>query len=133
MIYNSQLVTQKIDFGSLVWGSIRPTDVDLKIDFNGHLVEIEAKFLNKALTQGQKIAMENQIKARKPEWKYLGLVVTHTEDMTGSNAIEIDKCDVSLLISTDSNGWRTVDGLTVKEVIDKWKELHNIKGMGEWN
>lgn len=129
MINNTLLVTQKIDFGSLRWGSIAPTDVDLKIDFNGHLVEIEAKQTGKELLWSQKYGMENQIKARSSDYKYLGIVVEH-DFIEPNHPILIDECRIVQFISTDSNGWKTTKQYTVKELIDAWKEKHQIKGLG---
>ena len=129
MINNTLLVTQKIDFGSLRWGSIAPTDVDLKIDFNGHLVEIEAKQAGKELLWSQKYGMENQIKARSSDYKYLGIVVEH-DFIEPNHPILIDECRIVQFISTDSRGWKTIQNCSVKEFIDAWREKYQIKGIG---
>jgi hypothetical protein len=52
------------DMSGLRWGKITPTDIDAFLDFgNKAFVFIESKFKGKALTGGQKIALERLVDA----------------------------------------------------------------------
>ena len=62
--HNRRRAKQLIDFEGLCWGKLRPTDIDLSIDWQGKtfvFVEIKGKYQD--LTVGQRIHLEALVKA----------------------------------------------------------------------
>jgi hypothetical protein len=60
--HNRKRATQLIDFKGLQWGKMRPTDIDLSIDWGKKtFVFVEVKEINAALTVGQRIHLEGLV------------------------------------------------------------------------
>lgn len=93
-IRNQAIIDQARDFSGLEFGTIRPTDLDGFIDFNGRaFVLIEAKHRDTALPQGQRIAFENFCAmADDSGRKAIALVASHDEP--GDRRISLASCPV---------------------------------------
>ena len=62
--HNRKRAAQLIDFKGLQWGKMRPTDVDLSIDWgNKTFVFVEVKGINTGLTVGQRIHLQGLVDA----------------------------------------------------------------------
>ena len=62
--HNRKRAAQLIDFAGIQWGKLRPTDIDLSIDWGGKSwVFVEIKSINAPLTVGQRIHLEGLVKA----------------------------------------------------------------------
>jgi len=87
-IHNRARIRQIIDFDGLEWGKLRPTDIDLSIDWQGKtFVFVELKSAGTALTLGQRIHLEGLVKAIRAGGRLAWAVFAHhdtdvSEDVT---------------------------------------------------
>lgn len=85
---------QIIDFSSLRYGKITPTDIDGAIDFrNMATVILEYKYRDAECPYGQRLSMQRQLMDAHRSGKYaIGIIAEHNvddpnEDIDGANAI----------------------------------------------
>lgn len=104
---NRARAAQLIDFAGLQWGKLRPTDLDISIDWGAKtFVFIEVKGINQGLTVGQRIHLEGLVRAIRLGGRTAhALVAKHstraTEDIMAAD------CIVTSIFS--GTNWETVD------------------------
>lgn len=92
-IHNRARIRQIIDFDGLEWGKLRPTDIDLSIDWQGKtFVFVELKSAGTALTLGQRIHLEGLVKAIRAGGRLAWAVFAQhdtdvSEDVTAADAV----------------------------------------------
>ncbi len=104
---NRARAAQLIDFQGLQWGKMRPTDIDLSVDWGQDtFVFVEVKGINQGLTVGQRIHLEGLVKAiRKGGKTAYAVVAKHSTRATED--VQAQNCLVTSIFS--GNGWETVD------------------------
>jgi len=132
-ISHHERFSQRCSFAGLVYArNIRPTDIDVSIDFGGKMfVFIEAKHSDCELPDGQRIHLENLVKAIRSDCVASALLCSHSstvyEDIDIANSI-VTKCFTKDQKSTFR--WYDIkEPVTVKESIER---LLNKHGMGEY-
>lgn len=130
-INNRARATQIKDFTGLRWGKITPTDIDGFIDFHNKLfIYIELKYGNATLPNGQRLALERQADAgNKAMIPTYVIVAQHLDE----GDIKVAEAIVIEIYNTNMNKtkWHVMKNKTktVKEIIDKIREHHNITGI----
>jgi len=97
---------QPLDLTGLRWDNITPTDIDLFIEYKnkGYIIG-EIKKTGNEMPLGQQIAFDRLTKDLNTLKPTLFFMVYH----------DIEDCDTPIPVSD-----LMLDGLTVKETIDKW-------------
>ena len=119
---NRARAAQLIDFAGLQWGKLRPTDIDLSIDWGGKtFVMVEVKGINQGLTVGQRIHLEGLVRAIRAGGKTAWAVVAKhstraTEDIMAADCITAQVFD--------GNSWITE--YTNNTLCDTLNVLHDI-------
>ena len=104
---NRARAAQLIDFQGLAWGRLRPTDIDLSIDWGGKtFVFVEVKGINQGLTVGQRIHLEGLVKAIRAGGRTAWAVVAKHSTRANEDVIAADCLSTSIF---DGNNWNTVD------------------------
>ena len=119
---NRARAAQLIDFQGLAWGKLRPTDIDLSLDWGGKtFVFVEVKGINQALTIGQRIHLEGLVNAIKAGGKTAwAIVAKHSTRATE----DIMAADCIVYSMYDGNSWD--DMYTNPTLSDTMNELHTI-------
>ena len=104
---NRARAAQLIDFQDLQWGRLRPTDIDLSIDWGGKtFVFVEVKGINQGLTVGQRIHLEGLVNAIRAGGKTAYALVAKHSTRANEDIMAAD-CLVASIYS--GNNWETVD------------------------
>ena len=112
---------QLIDFKGLQWGKIRPTDIDLSLDWGGQtFVFVELKGLGKGLTLGQKIHLECLVKAIKAGGKEAYAILAQHSTQAKEDIVASESTTIKVY---DGNVWCTSH--TGKELHEVLNQLHN--------
>ena len=101
--HNRKRAAQLVDFEGLCWGKLRPTDIDLSIDWQGKtfvFVEIKGKYQD--LTVGQRIHLESITKAIRKGGKLAFALVAKHDTHHNEDVIAKDCFDVRVF---DGNAW----------------------------
>jgi hypothetical protein len=129
MINNRNGVRQLIDFDGLRWGNMRPTDIDAVMEIRNKLfLFIEAKYRDKGMDTGQKIAIQNICNAiHKPDERYCyGILVEH-EVADTSRPIILAECKVREIWSPMEGAWANQEKRpNIKKVIDHLLNKYGI-------
>lgn len=110
-----------IDFAGLQWGKLRPTDIDLSLDWGQEtFVFVEIKSIRAPLTVGQRIHLEGLVKAIKAGGKEAYAVLAKHDTKTKDDVMAQD-CLVSTVF--DGINWEpvyanTTLGDTLNEMYD---------------
>lgn len=104
---NRARAAQLIDFQGLQWGKLRPTDIDLSIDWGGKtFVFVEVKGINQGLTVGQRIHLEGLVKAIRAGGKSAHAVLAKHSTRAADDIQAADCLSTSIF---SGNNWETVD------------------------
>ena len=118
---NRARAAQLIDFQGLQWGKLRPTDIDLSIDWGGKtFVFVEVKGINQGLTVGQRIHLEGLVKAIRAGGKSAYAIVAKHSTRATEDIQAADCLSTSVFAG---NNWETVDtnerlGCTLNSLYD---------------
>ncbi len=119
--YNRKRAKQLIDFGGLQWNKMRPTDLDLSVDWGQDtFVFVEIKGINAGLTIGQQIHLEGLVKAIRAGGKKAYAIVAKHQTRASEDIMAQD-CMVSSVY--DGNLWEKQ--LTSLDLGRKLNELYN--------
>ena len=119
---NRTRASQLIDFKGLSWGKLRPTDIDLSLDWGGKtFVFVEVKGQHAPLTVGQRIHLEGLVGAIRAGGKTAYAVVAKHSTKANEDIIA-GEC---IVYSTYSgNKWE--NEYTNATLSDTLNELHHI-------
>jgi hypothetical protein len=126
LIGNRKKAAQLLAFDGLEWGKIRPTDVDLSLDFKQRLFIFgELKSLGSSLTVGQRIHLEGLVKGLRAGGK--DAVAFLAEHKTDDNTHDVHVAEAKVVSFFDGSQWKPpTKKQTVREFIDVCREEHNV-------
>ena len=115
---------QLIDFAGLSWNKLRPTDIDLSLDWgNKTFVFVEVKGIHRALTIGQRIHLEGLVKGLRAGDKTAHALVAKHSTRAHEDIIAAD-CIVSSYY--DGNNWSDeYTNATLGDTMNHLNDLHN--------
>ncbi len=122
-IRNEDYLKQFKDFEGLKWGTIRPTDIDMVVDFhNKLLIWVELKYGETEIPPGQRLALERICDAiEKAGLKSYVLIAKHNSQ---------DRIIVAEAIVVEyraSQTWQKPENpITISEAISKLRTIHGI-------
>lgn len=124
MAFNNRTrAAQLIDFEGLSWGKLRPTDIDLSIDWQGKtFVFVELKSGHAALTVGQRIHLEGLVKAIMRGGKTAYAIYAQHDTPTTEDVMAKDA-----VVNSIFNGmsWCREDtGSNLYDILNKMYETH---------
>ena len=117
---------QIINFKSLLYGKITPTDIDGLIDFGNKLfILIEIKYGDTPLKTGQRLAIERVVDTLARVKKAVGIVASHNVHNANED-IDCAECVVTEI--RVNSGWKPWGNKqwTVKRMIDYCRKKYGI-------
>lgn len=108
LIRNREQITQIKDFSGLRWGTIRPTDVDVFLEFSNRVfILIELKHVKGEFKGGQMLALERMVDAidNPPERRAILLLGEHSARI----GQDIMVADVPVIKCRWNRKWRSVN------------------------
>ena len=120
---NRKRAAQLIDFEGLSWGKLRPTDIDLSLDWQGKtFVFVELKSGHAALTMGQRIHLEGLVRAITKGGKTAYAIYAQHDTPTTEDVMAKDA-----VVNSIFNGmsWSKEDtGSSLHDILNKMHETH---------
>jgi hypothetical protein len=108
--WNEDRARQLIRFDGLQWGTITPTDIDGLIEYQNKLwVLFEAKYDDKDVPKGQRLAMERFIQNVKDANKHgIAMIVQHKVKDTRKDVF-MKNCKVREIYTTENPMWKPIN------------------------
>ena len=127
---------QLLAFDDLNWGKIRPTDIDLSLDFGGKVFVFgELKSGNAGLTTGQRIHLQGLVRGlRKGGLIAYAFRANHN---TPDNEHDVHVAEAEVKSVYEGDGWETPRGsMTVLDFMNDIHERHirptrRLTGLGK--
>ena len=124
MFHNRERAKQLLCFEGLQWGSCRPTDVDLSMDFAGRtFVMGELKGNKMPLTPGQRYHLEGMVKAIRAGGKVAYAFLAHHDTPDCEHDVKVAQAKVAKVFNGEK--WFTPEQETVLELLDTVKKEHD--------
>lgn len=125
-ITNRARLAQLVDFKSLRWGKVMPTDLDAVIEIRdkGYVI-LEAKVGKQPMPFGQRLAIERMANDLSISGKWvLAVVVSH--DTPLDEDVDLGACWVEAIWSLSE--WVTPPvAVTARDLIDEYLKLKGVK------
>ena len=121
--HNRKRAAQLIDFAGLQWGKLRPTDIDLSLDWGGKTwVFVEVKGIRQGLTVGQRIHLQGLVKGlRAGGLTAYAILAKH--DTKATEDIQAKDCIVYSIF--DGHMWDEVcHNMPLDEVMNNLHDQH---------
>ena len=124
--WNKDRARQLIRFDGLKYGNITPTDIDGLIEYQNKLwILYEAKYADKDVPQGQRLALERFIQNVKGDGKHgIAMIVQHDVKDTRKE-IFLGSCKVREIYTTENPTWKQITfPVTAKIMSDIYIKLY---------